>query len=156
MGVAPLPVYREPPVTPVSAPELAREYPLILTNSGKIREFFHSEGRQIDSLRRSNPDPLLEIHPNTAAGLNVGDGDWVWIETRNARVKMRAKFFEGIAEDVVAAQFGWWFPEKEPPEYAWKECTTCFMRQITTRTLSESLHSDLCKVSWSKPPYTKS
>ncbi len=149
MGVAPLPVYREPPATPMSAPELAREYPLILTNSGKIREFFHSEGRQIDSLRRSNPDPLLEIHPYTAAGLNIGDGDWVWIETRNARIKMRAKFFEGIAEDVVAAQFGWWFPEKEPPEYAWKECSANLLYGDTDYdpdTGSESLHSDLCKV----------
>ena len=149
MGVAPLPVYREPPVTPVSAPELAREYPLILTNTGKIREFFHSEGRQIDSLRRSNPDPLLEIHPYTAAGLNIGDGDWVWIETRNTRVRMRAKLFDGIAQDVVAAQFGWWFPEKEPPEYAWKECSANLLFGDTDYdpdTGSESLHSDLCKV----------
>jgi anaerobic selenocysteine-containing dehydrogenase len=149
MGVAPLPVYREPPVTPVSARELAREYPLILTNSGKIREFFHSEGRQIDSLRRSNPDPLLEIHPYTAAGLNIGDGDWVWIETRNARVRMRAKLFDGIAQDVVAAQFGWWFPEKEPPEYGWKECSANLLygdTEYDPDTGSESLHSDLCKV----------
>lgn len=149
LGVAPLPVYREPPLTPVSAPETARAYPLILTNSGKIREFFHSEGRQIDALRRANPDPLVEIHPDTAADLNVRDGDWVWIETTEGRVRMRAKYFDGLAPNVVAAQFGWWFPEKEPPEYGWKESSVNLLygdAEYDPDTGSESLHSVLCKV----------
>ena len=31
MGIDPLPIYREPPESPVSNPELAKEYPLVLT-----------------------------------------------------------------------------------------------------------------------------
>lgn len=149
LGVAPLPVYREPPLTPVSSPETARAYPLILTNSGKIREFFHSEGRQIDVLRRANPDPLVEIHPDTAADLNVRDGDWVWIETPEGRVRLRTKCFDGVAPNVVAAQFGWWFPEKEPPEYGWKESSVNLLygdAECDPDTGSESIHSVLCKV----------
>ncbi len=149
IGVAPLPVYREPPVTPVTAPDVAKDYPLILANSGKVREFFLSEGRQIDSLRRANPDPLVEVHPDTADRLNIGEGDWVWIQTPDARVKMRAKLFDGIARDVVAAQFGWWFPEKEPPEYGWKESSLNLLygdTEYDPDTGSESFHSVLCKV----------
>ncbi len=149
LGVAPLPVYREPPATPVSAANIAEEYPLILTNSGKVREFFLSEGRQIDSLRRANPDPLVEIHPDTAEKLSIGEGDWVWIETRIARVKMRVKLFDGIARDVVAAQFGWWFPEKTPPEYGWKESSMNLLygdEEYDPDTGSESLNGTLCRV----------
>ncbi|MGB6068239.1 MAG: molybdopterin dinucleotide binding domain-containing protein [Desulfomonilaceae bacterium] len=144
-----MPVYREPPASRVSAANIAEEYPLILTNSGKVREFFLSEGRQIDSLRRANPDPLVEIHPDTAEKLSIGEGDWVWIETRIARVKMRVKLFDGIARDVVAAQFGWWFPEKTPHEYGWKESSMNLLygdEEYDPDTGSESLNGTLCRV----------
>jgi len=149
MGVSPLPIYREPPLSPLSAPEVAGHYPLILTNSGKIKEFFHSEGRQISSLRKANPYPLVEIHPRTAESLSIRDGDHVWIETPEGRVKMRARIFDGIAPGVVAAQFGWWFPEETAPEYGWKKSSVNLLygdTQYDPETGSEPLHSILCKV----------
>lgn len=149
MGISPLPVYREPSLTPMSAPDVAAEYPLILTNSGKIREFFHSEGRQIESLRKRNPDPLVEIHPDTANSLGIQDGDWVWIETPEGRVQMRARLFDGVAPDVVAAQFGWWFPEEPAPDHGWKRCSVNLLygdTEYDPEFGSESLHSALCKV----------
>lgn len=149
MGVSPLPIYREPPLTPVSAPDVASDFPLILANSGKIREFFHSEGRQIDSLRKANPDPLVEIHPDQTKSLGIEDGDWVWIETPEGKVQMRARLFDGIAPDVVAAQFGWWFPEEPAPEHGWKRCSLNLLygeTEYDPETGSESIHSALCKV----------
>jgi anaerobic selenocysteine-containing dehydrogenase len=56
----------------------------------KVTNFFHSELRQIDSLRRRNPDPLVEIHPETAASLGIAEGDWVWIESPIASVRAGA------------------------------------------------------------------
>jgi anaerobic selenocysteine-containing dehydrogenase len=149
MGISPLPVYREPPVTPLSAPNVHNKYSLILTCSGKVREFFHSEGRQIALLRRANPDPLVQIHPDTALHLKVADGDWVWIETPEGRVRMRARLFDGVAPDVVAAQYGWWFPENAPPDYGWKESSLNLLygdMAYEPETGSESLRSVLCKV----------
>ena len=149
MGLPALPVYREPPLSPVSSPEIARDYPLILTTGAKIRGFFHSEGRQIKSLRRANPDPTVEIHPETAASLGVKNGDWVWIETPQARVKMRARLFDGIARDVASAQHGWWFPEDDPPEYGWKKSSVNLLFGDTAydpETGSESLRSALCRI----------
>ncbi|MCJ7782297.1 MAG: molybdopterin-dependent oxidoreductase, partial [Desulfobacterales bacterium] len=112
MGLSPMPLFREPPLSPVSTPKLAKEFPLILISGTKVRNFFHSEYRQIESLRQGNPDPLVEIHPATASSLGIKEGDWVWIETPVARVKMKAKLFEGIRPDVVNAQHAWWFPEE--------------------------------------------
>jgi anaerobic selenocysteine-containing dehydrogenase len=54
----PLPHHREPAESPVSQPELARKYPLILTTGGRFLPFFHSEWRQIDSYRTKYPIPL--------------------------------------------------------------------------------------------------
>ncbi len=112
----PLPYFEEPPESPVSTPEIAEEYPLILTTGVKTRGFFHSEHRQVPSLRRLNPDPLTEIHPQTAAELGIKDGDWIYIENQYGRCKQRAKLTDGIHPRVVGSQHGWWFPEKVGPE----------------------------------------
>jgi len=119
-GYDPLPYYQEPPESPISTPDLAKEYPLILTTGGRIQHFFCSEHRQIPTLRRGQPDPIVEINPETAAKLNIEEGDWVWIETPRGRIQQQAKFTQ-IHPRVVNVQFGWWFPEEEGPEYGvWK------------------------------------
>jgi len=148
-GVSPLPIYREPPHSPLSTPELAKEYPLILTAGARIGLFFHSEGRQIESLRRGHPDPLIEIHPETASSLGIEEGDWVWIETAEGRVTMRARLFEGIAQDVVSAEHAWWFPEEGPPEYGWKKSSINLLfgdTEYDPDTGAESLRCELCRV----------
>jgi len=116
MGLDPLPYFEEPPESPVSTPEIEKEYPLILTTGAKTVAFFHSEHRQIPSLRRMNPDPLVEIHPETAHKLGVVDGDWVYIENKYGRCKQKSRLTRGIHPRVVHAQHGWWFPEKSGPE----------------------------------------
>lgn len=117
LGYDPLPHYKEPPESPVSTPELAREYPLILITGGRTPCFFHSEGRQIPSLRKLHPDPIVEIHPETAKELGIKDDDWVLIETPRGRIKQRAKLTDGIHPKVVHVEHGWWFPEKPAPDH---------------------------------------
>ena len=113
----PLPSYVEPPESPYSTPELLKDYPLIITTGARTEGYFHSEGRQIESLRKRMPDPLLDIHPDTARDLGITDGDWVWIEgPRGGKIKQRAQLTDGIHPGVVAAPHGWWYPEKGPPD----------------------------------------
>jgi anaerobic selenocysteine-containing dehydrogenase len=66
MGYDPLPCIVEPPESPYSTPGLFKEYPLIITTGSRTQGYFHSEGRQIKSLRKLNPDPIVEIHPEAA------------------------------------------------------------------------------------------
>ncbi len=73
-GYDPLPYYSESPESPLSDPETADEYPLILTTGGRVQEFFHSEFRQIPSLRKRHPDPLTDIHPETAEKYGIKNG----------------------------------------------------------------------------------
>ncbi len=114
-GRPPLPVYAEPPLSPTP------DYPLILMTGTKGLNYFHSELHQIDSLRRRHPDPLVEINPETAARLNISDGDWVWVESPYGKVRLKARLAGGIAPDVVNAEHAWWRPETAPPDYNWKE-----------------------------------
>ena len=115
-GLDPLPYHEEPPESPVSTPDIAEKYNLVMTTGAKTRAFFHSEHRQIPSLRKMNPDPLTEIHPETAEGLGIEDGDWIYIENSYGRCRQKARLFDGISPGVVHAQHGWWFPEKSGPE----------------------------------------
>jgi anaerobic selenocysteine-containing dehydrogenase len=117
LGYDPLPVYREPPESPISTPELAKKYPLILITGGRVPQFFHSEYRQIKPLRKSHPDPLVQIHPETARERGIKDGDWVWIETARGRIRQKAKVTEDIHPGVVHCEHHWWFPEKGGPDY---------------------------------------
>ena len=117
MGYAPLPYYEEPPESPISRPDIFHEYPLILTTGARISYFFNSEHRQIENLRKAHRDPIAEIHPSTARTYSIRNGDWMWIETQRGRIKQRAKVTDGIDPRVIAAQHGWWFPEKPAPEY---------------------------------------
>ncbi|MFH1381603.1 MAG: molybdopterin-dependent oxidoreductase [Chloroflexota bacterium] len=120
-GYDPLPRYREPAESPLSQPELAAQYPYILITGARSPVFFHSEHRMIPWLREIQPDPLVEIHPDTAAKHGVRDGQWVFIETPRGKVKQRAKLTTGIDPGVVSAQHGWWFPEVTTADHGWNK-----------------------------------
>ena len=117
MGYSPLPYYEEPPESPISAPGIAAQFPLVLTTGGRISFFFNSEHRQIDRLRKAQRDPVAEIHPETAAQLGIVNGAWMWIETKRGRMRQKAKLTDGIDPRVIHVQHGWWFPEQQGPEY---------------------------------------
>jgi anaerobic selenocysteine-containing dehydrogenase len=120
-GHEPLPVYHEPPETPYSAPELAKDYPLILT-SYHHAPYRHSNNRQIASLRDTEPEPLVEINPETAGRLSIDNGDMVYIETKRGRIKQRAVLTEGIDPRVIGVSYGWWFPEQGVESlHGWQE-----------------------------------
>jgi anaerobic selenocysteine-containing dehydrogenase len=121
LGYSPLPYYEEPPESPISSPDVARDYPLVLTTGGRIPFFFNSEHRQIANLRKARRYPLVEIHPATAARHDIVNGDWVWIETRRGRIRQKAKLTPGIDPRVIHVEHGWWFPEEPAPDYGvWK------------------------------------
>jgi len=120
-GYEPLPNYVEPPESPLSKPELLNEYPFILYTGNRHLEYYHSQGRQIASLRKLVPDPLVEVNPKTAIELGLNDGDWLWIETpqvRGERVRMRLKVTDKVHPKMVMARHGWWFPEMIFPRFS--------------------------------------
>jgi len=89
-------------------------------SGGRSIEYFHSEGRQIAPLRKSLPDPQIEINPELAEREGLRDGDWVWVETpqvKGQRVRFKVKITSNVDPRMVHAQHGWWFPEKPSPDH---------------------------------------
>ena len=109
----PLPYYREPPFTPVSRPDLFEQYPLILSTGRRSPAFFHAEHRNIPWLRQLDPDPVVEIHPETASQNNICHGEWVMVENWLGKAKFKAKVTKIVPPWMVMAAHGWWFPEKK-------------------------------------------
>lgn len=149
-GKDPLPVYYEVPETPVSAPELLKEYPLIFT-SWHPMFYHHSDNRQIASLRAQDPVPVIELHPKTAAPLGIKDGDKVYVETKRGRAKLVAKLTEGIDPRVVAAEIDWWFPEQgRDTLYGYQESNVNMITDdqppFNPELGSSNLRGFLCKV----------
>jgi anaerobic selenocysteine-containing dehydrogenase len=126
-GYEPLPSHVEPPESPVSTPELYKDYPLILTNHRSI-VYVHSEFRQIPSLRKEFPEPLLEINSETAEELGINEGDEIFIERPGFEetIYMKAKFCPELHPKVVSCVTHWWFPEKSEPGHG------CFESNINT------------------------
>lgn len=151
-GYDPLPKYTEIPESPVSKPELLDKFPYILNAGYRTPTFFHSANRMLPWLREIRPDPIVEIHPDTAAKENIKEGDWVWIESPRGRVKEKAKFSTGIDPKVIVAEHGWWYPEMEAPGHGWDISNINILMDNSYETLdpaigSTNLRNCLCHVS---------
>ena len=106
-GCDPLPTYREPAESPVSTPEIAALYPLVLTTGARTIGYLHSRFRNVPSLKKRSPEPYVEINPRTARDLNVEDGEMVTVETRRGRVEVKARHTDRILAGVVSMSHGW-------------------------------------------------
>jgi anaerobic selenocysteine-containing dehydrogenase len=111
-GFPALPDYQEPAVSPLSRPDLAAEYPLVLTNA-KFTTFIHSQQRALPSLRKASPEPAAEIHPDSAARFGVTNKQWMIVESPRGAIKVRARVTPSIVPGVVCCQHGWWQACKE-------------------------------------------
>ncbi|WP_165062869.1 molybdopterin-dependent oxidoreductase [Adlercreutzia sp. ZJ154] len=131
-GEEALPYFKEPELSPYSdeiSEEVKSEYPLVLTSGARNISMFHSEHRQIPSLRAMNPWPMVTMHPDTAAKYGIEDGDWVAIENPVGRCVQKAKLRETVDPRVVHVEHAWWFPEQdgeEPNLFGnWKSNANC-------------------------------
>jgi anaerobic selenocysteine-containing dehydrogenase len=83
------------------------QYPLTLTFY-RLVQFCDEQHRNIPRLRRSVPEPFLEIHPQTASAQSIENGEWVSLETASGKVQLKTKFNDSLHPDVVATVYGWW------------------------------------------------
>jgi len=106
-GYDPLPVHIEPSQSPVSSPELAKKYPLILTTGARILEYTHTQLRNVPALRQVAPEPVAEVHPDTAREYGIADADIVAVETRRGKIEIKVRTTEDILPQVVSIPHGW-------------------------------------------------
>jgi anaerobic selenocysteine-containing dehydrogenase len=117
MGASPIPRWEEA-MGGLSDP--SEEYPLLLTN-GKEEAYVGSGYRHIAGLRMVKPDPVVEVHPETARKYYLTEGEWVYIETPNGRIRQRLQLDPSLDPRVIIVSFGWWFPEDPTGLYGWEK-----------------------------------
>ncbi len=113
LGYSGMPTYIGCIENEIDTPEIAEEYPIVLTTGGGFMPYHHSEHFQMQGIRYLYPDPYFSINPDLAEKLGIEYGDWCWIETRRGRIKMRANVEPEVDPRVVFAPRGWWFPERD-------------------------------------------
>lgn len=118
-GSDPLPHWIEPAESPYSMPELAEDYPYVLSTGRRYPNYYHSAYRGLPELRELHPEPQILINPKTAKAREIEEQDVVWIESPSGKCKMKAHLTEGVHPRVIMAPHGWWqgCEELELPDY---------------------------------------
>lgn len=106
-GFDALPRYREPVESPARTPELAKEFPLILNTGARVPMFTHSKLRELPSLRRLMPHPVVNLHPRDAEVCAISQGDEVELESPHGRIRLRANLTSEVLPGVIDVSHGW-------------------------------------------------
>ena len=148
----PLPYHAEPPMSPLRTPELMEEFPFVLTTGTRSYEYFHSEHRQLQTMREFHPDPIVRLNDQDAAEYSIEDGDWIWIQNVYGKCKQKVRITPGLKKGIVSAEHGWWFPERGQKdgtlfgvfESNINNCTT--QSDVGPSGYGTSIKTQLCKI----------
>ena len=93
-------------VEPVEGPD--RDYPLALT-TGRSKYHWHTLTRtgKNEALRKSAPDPILEINRADARRYGIQDADFVEILSRRGKVMAQCRVTEEIVQGTCFLPFHW-------------------------------------------------
>ncbi|MGA7778433.1 MAG: molybdopterin oxidoreductase family protein [Paraburkholderia sp.] len=106
-GLDPLPDYLPPHESEDGSPELAARYPLAMI-SPPARNFLNSTFVNVESLRSTEGEPHLDIHPSDAHPRQVSNGDLVRIFNDRGSMQARARVTDKAREGLVVGLSIWW------------------------------------------------
>lgn len=105
-GYEPLPVYQEPPQTPVAG------FPLLGTTR-RPGVYVHTRFRNLPSLRKREPDCVVRIHPKDAQERELEDGDQALVHSPEGSIRVKARVTTDTRPGLVVVDFGWGNPWDE-------------------------------------------
>lgn len=107
VGLDPLPAYIPPYESAASNPQLAAKYPLAMI-SPPARNFLNSTFVNVQSLRATEGEPHLDIHPNDAASRSIDHGNMVRIFNDRGSFVARARVTDKARQGLVVGLSIWW------------------------------------------------
>jgi sulfite reductase (NADPH) flavoprotein alpha-component len=95
-----------PHVEPAEMPD--PEYPFVL-NTGRLQHQWHTLTKtgKVPTLNKLNPGPFVEIHPEDAEALGIGERDQVEIRSRRGRAVLPAAVTDRVRPGNCFAPFHW-------------------------------------------------
>lgn len=106
-GLDPLPAYIAPHESVASNPALAAKYPLAMI-SPPARNFLNSTFVNVQSLRNTEGEPHLDLHPADAAARGVASGDQVRIFNDRGSFLAKARVTDKARIGLVVGLSIWW------------------------------------------------
>jgi anaerobic selenocysteine-containing dehydrogenase len=106
-GLDPVPAYIAPYESVASNPELAAKYPLAMI-SPPARNFLNSTFVNVQSLRATEGEPHLDIHPDDAAARGIVHGDMARIFNDRGSFVARARVTPKARRGLVVGLSVWW------------------------------------------------
>jgi anaerobic selenocysteine-containing dehydrogenase len=106
-GFDPLPAFKEPSESPVSTPDVAKEFPLILASGNRIQSSYLSFLHNLPSLHAKVPRNWIEIHPKTAEDEGIREGEWVAVRSPRGSIQLEVRLNPRIDRRVVFIPYGW-------------------------------------------------
>jgi anaerobic selenocysteine-containing dehydrogenase len=107
-GFSPMPGWHEPTESVTGTPAMTKKYPLTLSDYHTSKVYSAAWQRNVPFLREVQTDPMLHIHPDTAAARGIKNNDWVIVEGNQGWLKVKAELYPGIRPDTVMMLHGWW------------------------------------------------
>jgi len=104
LGFDPLPYFREdPPMDPA--------YPLVMFTGVREDEYFQTGHRHIPEMRKSKPEPVLFVSPQTAKDQGLVEDEWVEVENQTGKISIKVGVRPAMPDGLVRIPHGWWKPE---------------------------------------------
>jgi anaerobic selenocysteine-containing dehydrogenase len=103
-GIDGLPIYNEPRLSPVSTPDVAVDYPLVLGTGTRLPMFIHSRTFRLPWTRSLRRDAMVDLNPADAARFGIADGDPVELSTPQGSIQVKANVTE-LARPGVAHMY---------------------------------------------------
>lgn len=89
-------------------PRLVEKYPLVWTSGRQVEHMGGgAQTRGSKYLVELQPEMYVEINPKLASDKGIRDGDMVWVESRQGKVKVKAKITERVDEKTVFMPYHW-------------------------------------------------
>ena len=87
--------------------EPSDEFPLFLSTGGNLLCFTHWQYRYIPKLRKMYPEPMFDIHPDTAHQHGLKEGNTAEVRTAWGKIQLKAHLTQNIRPDTVHIAQGW-------------------------------------------------
>jgi anaerobic selenocysteine-containing dehydrogenase len=141
--------HRYAPVPAFAASEIPgpKGFPLRLS-SAKTVAYCHGQHRNIASLRRLAPDPVIEMARQAALARGIKAGDWVRIRTPDGSAVARAKLVTGLSPDTVFGQHGWWIDGPIGTPYDAGHALAANLNQIMSTAVADPVSGSIPLRSW--------
>jgi assimilatory nitrate reductase catalytic subunit len=83
-------------------------FPLYLT-TGRVLSHYQSgtQTRRVQTLRDAEPEPFVEVHPDTARQYGLSDGDTASVVTRRGSALLRVRANHSMRLDTIFVPFHW-------------------------------------------------